>query len=84
MMTNQKPHHPMRRTEDAPPHPMRRASDRPQRPAGIGAYISGLLLSGKANEEVLMLTQRTFPTSKTSAAAVAWYKAKLKKEGKLD
>ena len=75
--------HPMRRVEDAPPHPMRRATDKPSRPAGIGAYVSGLLLSGKANEEVLMLTLRTFPTARTSAATVAWYKAKLKKEDKL-
>lgn len=87
MMTSQgqreKPH-PMRRTEDSPPpHPMRRATDRSSKPAGIGAYINGLLMSGKANEEVLVLTQRTFPTARTSAATVAWYKAKLKKEGRI-
>jgi len=80
-MVNQQHHKPK---HDARHHPMRRATDRPQRPAGIGAYISGLLLSGKPNEEVLALTQRTFPASRTSAAAVSWYKAKLKKEGKLD
>jgi hypothetical protein len=76
--------HPMRRAEDVPAHPMRRATDRPSRPAGVGAYINGLLLSKKPNDEVLVLTQRTFPEARTSAATVAWYKAKLKKAGKLD
>jgi hypothetical protein len=86
MMTTQNPRekHPMRRAEDVPLHPMRRATDHPSRPAGIGAYINGLLLSKKANDEVLVLTQRTFPEARTSAATVAWYKAKLKKAGKLD
>ncbi len=65
-------------------HPLRRSTDPGHKPAGIGAYISGLLLSGKPNEEVLTLTQRTFPSARTSAASVAWYKAKLKKEGKLE
>lgn len=65
-------------------HPLRRATDPGHKPAGIGAYISGLLLAVKSNEEVLVLTQRTFPSARTSAASVAWYKAKLKKAGKLE
>ena len=64
-------------------HPLRRATDPGRKPAGIGAYINGLLMSGKPNEEVLKLTLRTFPSARTSAATVAWYKSKLKKEGKL-
>lgn len=65
---------PRRRKEDA-------AVDR--KPAGIGAYVSGLLLKGKSTEEILALVGKQFPQANTSAASVSWYRSKLHMEGKL-
>lgn len=67
------------------PHPRRRKTDREvdRKPVGVGAYVSGLLLKGKSTDEVLKLVERQFPDSATTRASVAWYRSKLKAEGKL-
>lgn len=50
---------------------------------GIGAFCSGLIVSGKSNEEVLAAVREKFPSAATSAASVAWYRNKLRAEGKV-
>lgn len=67
------------------PHPRRRKTDHEvdRKPVGVGAYVSGLLLKGKSTDEVLKLVERQFPDSATTRASVAWYRSKLKSEGKL-
>jgi hypothetical protein len=64
--------------------PRRRKSDEEaaRKPAGIGAYVTGLLMKGKSTDEVLKLVERQFPGAATSRASVSWYRSKLAKEGK--
>jgi hypothetical protein len=50
---------------------------------GIGAFCQELILKGKSNEEVLEAVKKKFPTASTSASSVAWYRNKLKSEGKV-
>jgi hypothetical protein len=54
---------------------------------GIGQMISVLLIKGYSNKEVLAMVRKYFAdkgeTVKTSAACVAWYGVKLRKDGKL-
>lgn len=71
-----------RRKSDAP---RRRKEDEAidRKPAGVGAYVSGLLLKGKSTEEILALVGKQFPQANTSAASVSWYRSKLHTEGKL-
>jgi hypothetical protein len=49
---------------------------------GIGAYCIELLLKGKSNEETATAAREKFGST-TSASSVAWYRNKLKNEGKL-
>lgn len=52
------------------------------RGTGIGAYCIELLLKGKSNEETAAMARDKFGSS-TSTSSVAWYRSKLKSEGKL-
>jgi hypothetical protein len=51
----------------------------------IGQFITYMILnSNKSNSEILQLVHEKFEGCKTSAACVAWYKSKLRKEGKIE
>ncbi len=51
----------------------------------IGQLITHLILnSSKTNAEILEIVKAQFDGCKTSMACVAWYKTKLRKEGKID
>jgi hypothetical protein len=51
----------------------------------IGQLICYLILnSTKTNTEILNVIHEKFEGCKTSPACIAWYKTKLRKEGKLD
>lgn len=50
---------------------------------GIGAFCMELIVKGKSNEDVLEQVRKKFPDASTSASSVAWYRNKLKSEGKL-
>lgn len=45
---------------------------------GIGAFCKGLIAEGKTNAEILAEVAEQFPTAKTTANCVAYYRAKLK------
>lgn len=57
-------------------------SESKPRGTGIGAFCIELLLKGKSNEETASAARDKFGSS-TSASSVAWYRNKLKNEGKL-
>lgn len=59
------------------------SSDKQPRGQGIGAFCMDLIVKGKTNEEVLDAVKAKFPNASTSASSVAWYRNKLKSEGKL-
>ena len=51
----------------------------------IGQLITYLILnSTKSNKEILEIIHAKFDGCKTSMACVAWYKTKLRKEGKIE
>lgn len=51
----------------------------------IGQLITFLILnSEKTNKEILEIIHAKFEGCKTSPACIAWYKTKLRKEGKLE
>lgn len=51
----------------------------------IGQLIVYLILnSEKTNSEIVEIVKTKFEGCKTSNACVAWYKTKLRKEGKLE
>jgi hypothetical protein len=50
---------------------------------GLGKIQEQMLLQGKTTKEILEFISTNFPAAKTSSACVAWYKAKLRREGKL-
>jgi len=51
----------------------------------IGQFITYMILnSTKSNTEILELVKKNFDGCKTSMACVAWYKSKLRKEGKIE
>lgn len=50
---------------------------------GIGAFCMDLIVKGKTNEDVLSAVKIKFPNASTSASSVAWYRNKLKHEGKI-
>lgn len=50
---------------------------------GIGSFCMDLIVKGKTNEEVLGAVKVKFPDASTSASSVAWYRNKLKSEGKI-
>lgn len=55
-----------------------------KKPAGgIGGLISKMLVDKKGTEEILAEVKKQFPSAKTSAASVAWYRSQLRGEGKL-
>lgn len=45
---------------------------------GIGAFCKGLITEGKTNAEILVAVAEQFPTAKTTANCVAYYRAKMK------
>ena len=51
----------------------------------IGQFITYMILnSNKSNSEILQLVHEKFEGCKTTSACVAWYKSKLRKEGKIE
>ena len=44
---------------------------------GIGAFCKGLIAEGKTNAEILAAVAENFPTAKTTANCVAYYRAKM-------
>lgn len=63
--------------------PAKTNGDKQPRGPGIGAFCMDLIVKGKTNEEVLGAVKAKFPNASTSASSVAWYRNKLKSEGKL-
>lgn len=51
----------------------------------IGSTAVRLILGnpGWANQQVLEEVKRLFPSAQTTMACIAWYKSKLRKEGKI-
>lgn len=49
---------------------------------GVGALAVKLLLEGKTNEEALAAVKRAFPKSSVSASSIAWYRNKLRSDGR--
>lgn len=45
---------------------------------GIGAFCKGMIAEGKTNAEILAAVAEQFPTAKTTANCVAYYRAKMK------
>ena len=52
---------------------------------GIGSTIITLILNNPemTNQEILAKVKEQFEAAQTSYACIAWYKSKLRKEGKL-
>jgi hypothetical protein len=51
---------------------------------GIGKFIMAMILeTGGTNAQILETVHKAFPTCKTSMACIAWYKSKLRREGKI-
>lgn len=46
---------------------------------GIGAFSKGLIAEGKTNAEILAAIAEQFPTAKTTANCIAYYRAKMAK-----
>ena len=46
---------------------------------GIGAFCKGLIAEGKTNADILTAVAEQFPTAKTTANCVAYYRAKMAK-----
>lgn len=67
------------------PTPAKKATAAPvkAKAQGIGAFCMGLIIKGKTNEEVLAAAKQQFPNAATSASSVAWYRNKLKSDGKI-
>lgn len=63
--------------------PAKTNGDKQPRGPGIGAFCMDLIVKGKTNEEVLGAVKTKFPDASTSASSVAWYRNKLKSEGKI-
>ena len=51
---------------------------------GIGARAMELLLEGKGTQEVIATVKAEIPDSNPTPATIAWYKNKLRQEGKLE
>ena len=54
-----------------------------QRGKGIGAMAMDLLLQGKGTKEVIDAVKEAIPDANPTPATIAWYKNKLRQEGKL-
>ena len=50
---------------------------------GIGARAMELLLEGKSTQEVINTVKAEIPDANPTPATIAWYKNKLRQEGKL-
>ncbi len=48
----------------------------------IGSEAESAILAGKTNQEALEQVLKKFPDARTTLASVAWYRAKLRREGK--
>jgi hypothetical protein len=57
------------------------AGEKVKRP-GIGSFCMDLILKGKTTDEIIAAAHEKFG-SRTSASSIAWYKNKLRGEGKL-
>ena len=49
---------------------------------GIGAFSKGMIAEGKTNAEILEAIAEQFPTAKTTANCIAYYRAKMAKDAK--
>ena len=51
----------------------------------VGATAIAIILTQPelTNQQVLEKVKETFPAAQTSMACIAWYKSKLRKEGKI-
>ena len=68
--------------EAAPADPKYNSSGKRGPTQGVGAFCKGLIVEGKTNAEILAEVAKQFPTAKTTANCVAYYRAKLAKAGK--
>ena len=50
---------------------------------GIGARAMELLIEGKSTQEVIDIVKSEIPDANPTPATIAWYKNKLRQEGKL-
>ena len=50
---------------------------------GIGARAKELILEGKSNQEVIDTIKEEIEGANPTTATIAWYKNKLRQEGKL-
>lgn len=50
---------------------------------GIGAFVENLVLAQETTEKILSKVKAKFPDANTSPSSIAWYRNKLRKEGKL-
>jgi len=50
---------------------------------GIGAMAMALLIEGKSTQEVIDAVKAEIPDANPTPATIAWYKNKLRQEGKL-
>ena len=50
---------------------------------GIGARAMELLIEGKTTQEVIDTVKAEIPDANPTPATIAWYKNKLRQEGKL-
>lgn len=55
----------------------------PKKAGGIGGFVCDLLVKGKETDDILKAVKAQFPKARTSAASVAWYRSKLREEGKI-
>lgn len=58
-------------------------AERTPRGQGIGAFAEELILKGKPTEDILDAIKKKFPHATTGASSIAWYRNKLRGEGKL-
>jgi hypothetical protein len=69
------------------PRPAPRAAPKkaaePKKAGGIGGLVCKLLVARKTPDEILAEVKRQFPKARTSNASIAWYRSKLREEGKL-
>lgn len=58
--------------------------EKPARARGIGKFITEqILTTNKTNVQILNSVLKEFEGAKTTMACIAWYKSKLRKEGKI-
>lgn len=67
----------------AKPSPKPAKTAEPKKAGGIGGLVCKLLVARKTPEEILAEVKKQFPKARTSNASIAWYRSKLREEGKL-